>query len=565
MIKFSEIPYKRPDIERLSQEFSRELEVFSKASDFGTGFKAFEAINELRNEFSTYSSIASVRNTINTADPYYDAEQTYFDENGPLFTELNTRFYKVLGDSAFKSQLTEKYGKQLFDLAQMSIRGFDPKVIAEAQEENRLGTEYTKLVASAQLEFKGKTLNLAGLDPYAQSPDRETRKEAQQAMCGFFASHSERFDKIYDDLVKVRTNTARKLGFENFVDLGYVRMLRSDYNSEMIAGFRELIRKYVVPLTVKLRERQRRRLGLDHLRVYDMVFQYPSGNATPKGSPDWIIENGKKMYSELSPETKEFFDFMVEYELMDLVNKKGKAAGGYCTHFSKFKAPFIFSNFNGTSHDIDVLTHEAGHAFQCYQSRDLGIEEYLFPTMEACEIHSMSMEFFTWPWMELFFKEDTDKYKFSHLAGALLFLPYGAAVDEFQHGIYQNPSLSPAERNALWKKTDLTYRPYMDYAGIPYFEAGGMWQRQAHIYRSPFYYIDYCLAQICALQFWSRSRSDFKSAWADYLNLCKQGGSKPFLELVKQAGLRSPFEEATVRETVAEISDWLDSIDDSKF
>lgn len=565
MIKFSEIPYKRPDIDILSMDFSRELEVFKNAAEFETGYKAFEAINELRNEFSTYSSIASVRNTINTADAYYDAEQTYYDEKGPLFTELNTRFYKLLVDSPFKAKLTEKYGKQLFDLAEMSIKGFDPKVIAEAQEENRLGTEYTKLIASAQLEFKGQTLNLAGLDPYAQSPDRETRKEAQKSMASFFESNSKQFDKIYDELVKVRTNTAHKLGYRNFVELGYVRMLRSDYNAEMIAGFRELIKKYVVPITVKLRERQRRRLNLDRLSVYDMVFQYPSGNATPKGSPEWIVDNGKKMYSELSPETKEFFDFMIDYELMDLVNKKGKAAGGYCTHFSKFKAPFIFSNFNGTSHDIDVLTHEAGHAFQCYQSRDLGIEEYFFPTMEACEIHSMSMEFFTWPWMELFFKEDTDKYKFSHLAGALLFLPYGAAVDEFQHGIYENPDLSPAERNALWKKTDLSFRPYMDYAGIPYFEAGGMWQRQAHIYRSPFYYIDYCLAQICALQFWSRSRTDFKGAWGDYLNLCRQGGSKPFLELVKEAGLRSPFEEATVRETVANISDWLESIDDSQF
>jgi M3 family oligoendopeptidase len=320
-----------------------------------------------------------------------------------------------------------------------------------------------------------------------------------------------------------------------------------------------------VPLVLSLKERQRKRLGLDRLEYYDQSFMYNSGNPTPKGNPDWILENGKKMYNELSPETKEFFSFMTDHELMDLVNKKGKQSGGYCTFLPTYKAPFIFSNFNGTSHDIDVLTHEAGHAFQVYNSKDFEVSEYFWSTSESAEIHSMSMEFFTWQWMELFFKEDTNKYKFEHLAGSLNFLPYGTAVDEFQHVIYSNPEMTPDERNKTWREIEKKYLPFRNYDGIEYLDNGGFWQQQAHIFASPFYYIDYVLAQVCAFQFWVRMQSDFNDAWKDYVILCKAGGSKPFLELVKLANLKSPFEESTIKNTIDIITDWLNKQDDSNY
>jgi len=247
---------------------------------------------------------------------------------------------------------------------------------------------------------------------------------------------------------------------------------------------------------------------------------------------------------------------------MDLVNRKGKAAGGFCTMFNSYRAPFIFANFNGTLGDIDVLTHEAGHAFQCYESRGFEVEEYFFPTMEACEIHSMSMEQLTYPWMNLFFGDDTDKYKFVHLSANILFLPYGVAVDEFQHIIYENPDMSPAERKKVWLDMEKKYRPWVDYDGIDYLEQGGFWQRQAHIYRSPFYYIDYCLAQVCALQFWSKSEKDFTSAWQDYLRLCKAGGSQSFLGLVEIANVKSPFDKDLFGELFGELEAYLGGVDD---
>jgi M3 family oligoendopeptidase len=354
------------------------------------------------------------------------------------------------------------------------------------------------------------------------------------------------------------------LGYKNFVELGYARLTRTDYNAEMVANFRKQVEEYIVPVATRLKERQRKRIGVDELKYYDDRFSFKTGNPTPKGDPEWIINNGKKMYSELSPETEEFFNFMLDHELMDLVSKKGKASGGYCTFFTEYKAPFIFSNFNGTSGDIDVLTHEAGHAFQVYLSRDYQIPEYNWPTLEACEIHSMSMEFFTWPWMELFFKEDTDKYKFSHLSEGLLFIPYGVAVDEFQHFVYENPEATPTERKRAWREIEKKYLPHRNYEGNEYLENGGFWHQQGHIFNSPFYYIDYTLAQICAFQFWKKMHENREAAWSDYVHLCKQGGSKPFTELVKEAKLISPFEDGCVKSVIGVIEDWLNSVDDTK-
>lgn len=565
MKKFSELEYKRPDLEIVKEHFESLIKKFDEAKNFTTQEDAIKEINVLREDFSTAASLASVRNTIDISNQYYDIENSFFDQNGPLFSELNIQFYRSLSQSAFQADLRQKFGNQLFDLAEASVRSFDAKITADVQNENKISTEYSKRVAGAEIEFDGKILNLAGLEPYAQSTDRATRKAALDTNYAWWEKNNEFFDKNYDELVKTRTTMAKKMGYDSFVEMGYDRMNRTDYTAADVAKFRQQVVDFVVPLSVKLRERQAKRLGVDKLAYYDFGLNFLSGNPTPKGDPDWILENGKKMYAELSPETKEFFEFMTQYELLDLVNKKNKQAGGYCTHFSKYKAPFIFSNFNGTSHDIDVLTHEAGHAFQCYQSRNQPIEEYLWATYEACEIHSMSMEFFAWPWMETFFKEDTDKYKFQHLSSAILFLPYGCAVDEFQHIVYANPTMTPAERNEAWLQMEKKYRPWLDYEDNAYLNSGGLWKRQAHIFRSPFYYIDYCLAQICALQFWSRSQNDFKDAWEDYLTLCKAGGSKPFIELVKLAGLNNPFAETTVKPVITEIKDWLDGVDDSKF
>ncbi|WP_121609446.1 M3 family oligoendopeptidase [Mesobacillus foraminis] len=563
-MKFEEYEYKRPQLDELTEKFELALEKFRGSSSANSQDEAMKEINELRNEVDTMMNICYIRHSIDTNNEFYKAEQDYLDELEPNVEGLVARYYEDLVSSPFKEELEKKWGRQLFALAEAQLKTFKPEIIPLLQRENKLSTEYTKLVASAKIQFEGEERTLTQLEPFIQSTDREMRKKASEARFGFFAQHEEKFDELYDQLVKVRTEIAKELGYKNFVELGYYRMYRTDYNAQMVAGFREQVHTYIVPIASKLKERHRNRISVDRLTYYDEPFNFLTGNAVPKGTPEWIIEKGKKMYEQLSGETGEFFSFMINNHLMDLEAKTGKAGGGYCTYVEGYKAPFIFSNFNGTSGDIDVLTHEAGHAFQVYSSRHFEIPEYYWPTYEACEIHSMSMEFFTWPWMSLFFEEDTDKYKFSHLSEALLFLPYGVAVDEFQHWVYENPEAAPAERKQQWRLIENKYLPHKDYDGNAYLEGGGFWQRQSHIYNSPFYYIDYTLAQICAFQFWKRSREHKEEAWADYLNLCKLGGSMPFTELVREANLISPFEENSVQSVVREIELWLDSVEDDQ-
>jgi M3 family oligoendopeptidase len=564
-MKFPEYAYTRPNLKTINKQFERSISTFAHAATLTEAEGALNKINRLRRDFTSMASIGQIRHTIDTRDGFYDAENQFYDENSPVFEALVTEFYKKLITSKFRPELEAKWGSQLFNIADLAIKTFQPSILTMLQEENKLASEYVKIKASAQIELNGQTYNLSSIQPLETDSDRNTRKAAAKAKWAFFEQNATEMERIYDDLVKIRHKIALELGYKNFVELGYARMLRSDYDAKMVANFRKQVKDFIVPISQKLYARQAKRLGLDTLKFYDEEYKFKSGNPKPKGTPEEILRGADQMYAELSKDTDKFFQFMRQNDLMDLVAKDGKATGGYCTYIGKYKAPYIFSNFNGTSGDIDVLTHEAGHAFQVFSSRNMGINEYHWPTYEACEIHSMSMEFFTWPWMQLFFKEDTEKYHFSHLAAALQFLPYGVAVDEFQHFVYENPHISPAERNKAWREIEQKYLPQRNYEGTSYLENGGFWQKQGHIFSTPFYYIDYTLAQICAFQFWKKDRENHTKAWADYVRLCKAGGSQSFLGLVELANLRSPFEDGCIESVVGEITNWLDGVDDSKF
>ena len=561
-MKFNEYKYEHLDLEKIKKIFSELIESFEKAENVEGQITAFDEIIKLRNHIETMQTLVSVRHSIDTNDEFYDKENEYMDEISPILFGFTNDFYKALVNSKFKDELVKKYGKFLFDLAENTLKTFSPEIIPDAQEENRLSSKYSKLIASAKIDFDGKELNLSQMVPYTQSKDRNVRIEAAKKVAQFFAENQDEFDNIYDSLVKVRTRMAQKMGYKNFVEFGYKQLSRLEYDAKMVEGYRKQVLENIVPLHTELRERQGKRLGLDKLKFYDEAIKFNSGNADPHGSPEWILNNGKTMYKELSKETDEFFTFMTENNLLDLLSKKGKMSGGYCTYIPEHKAPFIFANFNGTSHDIDVLTHEAGHAFQVYQSRGFEVPEYLWPSYEACEIHSMSMEFLTWPWMDLFFENDTDKYKFIHLSEALLFIPYGVTVDEFQHWVYENPEVTPKERREKWIEIEKKYLPTRDYGEVEELKNGIFWFRQGHIFSSPFYYIDYTLAQVCAFQFWIKSRENREKAWQDYLNLCKLGGSKPFFELMKSANLKNPFEEGTLAFVIPKVKEYLDNVDD---
>ena len=562
-MKFSEYQYIRPDMKEIEKQFLETISIVEKTTDLEEASLAFEAINKVRRTFSTMESLVYVRHSINTNDEFYESEQSFFDENLPIYESYVNKLSIALVNCPLIKQLEAKYGKKLFDSIRTSLKTFKPEIIEDLQEENKLVTKYDKLIASAKIEFDGKINNLAQMTPYLSSPERRIRKDAETAVFRFFEEHVQEFDTIYDSLVKLRDMIAKKLGFANYIPLGYARLDRSDYNDQMVANYRKQVYEDLVPVVKEIIEDKRKRLQLDELKSYDLGLNFLSGNPKPKGNRQWQVDQAKKMYHEMSKETGEFIDFMIDHELMDLDAKPGKRGGGYCTYFNDFKSPFIFANFNGTSGDVDVLTHEAGHAFQVYSSRDFTIPEYLWPTLEACEIHSMSMEFFAWPWMDYFFKEDTDKYKYSHLVSSITFIPYGVTVDEFQHAVYENPQWTPKQRKRAWREIEKKYMPYKVYEN-KFADEGNFWLRQGHIFQSPFYYIDYTLAQVCAHQFWIKNRKNHQQAWADYYRLCRAGGSKTFIELLKVANLDNPFIDGTIKKTVKELKAWLDTFDKTK-
>ena len=560
-MKFNEYKYERPNYEEVKKIFLELVEKINIANSYEDQHEYIMELNNLRKHIETMSTLASIRNSINTADEFYDKEKDYWDEYGPLYMELNTDFYKAIVNSKFKEDIKKDYSEQFYKICENALKSFSTEIIGDLQEENKLMSKYTKLLASAKISYKGEELNLPGLYKYMLSDDRSIREESSKLYYNYFADNENEFDNIYDELVKIRHNMAVKLGFNNFVELGYIRMDRTDYTPNMVDNLRKQVLEYIVPLCNELYEKQRKRLKLDKLTYVDENIEFLDGNAEIKGNSKYIIENGIKMYNELSKETKEFFDFMLENDLMDLETKHNKSAGGYCTFIPDYKAPFIFSNFNGTSEDMDVLTHEAGHAFQLFMSRDIEMQEISFPTLDSCEIHSMSMEFITYPWMKLFFKEDTDKYKFAHLCSAIKFLPYGVIVDEFQHIIYGNPNMTKNERKKVWRDLEKKYLPHRDYEDNEILEKGCWWFKQGHIFKDPFYYIDYVLAQICAFQFLKKMNEDREIGWEDYLRICKVGGTESFLQIVNTGNLISPFEDGCILSIIENLKDNVKKIE----
>lgn len=563
-ITFKDYEYKRPNLSAIKEQFSLLLEQFNKAESAEAQLEIIQQLNKIRNDISTHFNLALIRASIDTNDSFYSDERDFFDSNGSQIDALEADYFKALTNSPFKEELTAELGQQLFSLADNVVKSYADDVKDLINEENKIGSEYSKLIASAQIDYDGKTLNLAQMGPYLQSPDRSVRKEATMAVQQFRGEHLAELDDIYDRLVKVRHKIAQTLGFENFIELGYIRMQRIDYDQETVKNYRQQVQEYVVPLATKLYQQQGERIGVKKLKFYDENILFLDGNEMPKDTPEVILENGRKMYKELSHETGEFYDFMMEHELFDVVAKKGKEAGGYCTFIDNYDSPFIFANFNTTDHDITVLTHEAGHAFQVYSSQGQKVPDYLWPTHEACEIHSMSMEFFTYPWMNLFFNK-ADKFKYKHLGDAVQFLPYGVAIDEFQHEVYSRPDMTPEERRNVWKQLEQKYLPHRDYDGISPAADGALWHGQGHVFNSPFYYIDYTLAQVCAFQFFKRSREDFDLAWQDYLHLCRIGGSLSFNALVQEAHLKSPFESGTLKEIIDYLEEYIQQIDTQSF
>ena len=562
-MKFSQMPYERPDLEGLKTQLAGLTERLKTAGGYEEARAVFQEREQAGRHLSTLVNLASIRHSIDTRDEFYDGEMKFWNAALPELQAYEQAWTKAMLESPYREEFSREYGDLMFVNAEIALKTFSPEIIPQLQRENDLTQEYEKLLASAQIPFEGKVYTLSQLSPFKNDPDDARRLAAWKAEGQWYKDNQEKLDDLYDQLVHLRDEMGKALGYEGYTTLGYYRMGRNCYTKEDVEKFRAAVVKYLVPVADQVYREQAKRLGKDYpMSFADNQLEFRSGNPKPQGTPDEILAQGKKFYDELSPETSEFFNTMLEGELLDVLSTEGKQSGGYCTSIADYEVPFIFANFNGTQHDVEGVTHEAGHAFAAWTNRQRVPMEYVWPSMEGCEVHSMSMEFFAGPWAGGFFGPDAKKFLYSHLSGALTFIPYGTMVDHFQHEVYARPDMTPAQRHAVWKELLGIYMPWMLLDGdIPFYSEGQGWQRQHHIYSSPFYYIDYCLAQTVSLQFWAMIQKDRKDAWDHYMAYTRQGGSRTFTELLANAGLRSPFDGDCLRDVCAAASAWLETHD----
>ena len=560
-MKFADISYTRADFDAAARFYASAAERLSAAGSFEEAESVFLEVEDFSAKFDTALTVANIRHDIDTRDEFYDAEVAYIDEHAPELEEYVQRWQDALLRTPYRAAFEEKYNRVMFLNAEIDARTFSPEIVPELQRENALTTEYSKLLAGAQIPFEGGVYTLSQLTPIKQDADASRRAAAWAAEDAWYAEHAESLDAIYAELVTLRDKMGRKLGHDGYIPLGYDRMQRNCYDKADVERFRAAVVDYIVPIAYSVYETVAKRLGKSLPMGYaDCAMWFTDGNARPVGTPEDILEAGRSFYHELSGETAEFIDHMLENGMMDVLSRPGKAGGGYCTTLTAYKTPYIFANFNGTSGDVEVITHEAGHAFASWTSRDIVPAESSSPSLEGCEVHSMSMEFFAEPWAERFFGADADKFRWQHLADAVTFIPYGTLVDHFQHECYEHPEYTPEQRNAAWSRLAAVYMPWLKpEESLGFYSSGRAWQRQRHIYISPFYYIDYCLAQTVSLEFWAMIKRDKAAAWEKYMAYTRLGGTLTFRELLDMAGLDSPFEPETLKAVAEAAKAWLDA------
>ena len=528
--------------------------------------KSAQDILNARNEYNADSEVlgtmvrlAHTRLNLNSRDELYGAEMDYYNSALPEIQMYDIKFSKAFLASPYLEEAKKSLNPLVITMMVLSLKTADERILEEMQKENALTTEYGKFVSELTYDFRGEKLTLGALRKYMQDNDRETRREAYNALGKTLNANGEYIDNLFDKMVKNRDQMAKKLGYENYVELGYNIMQRTCYDKDKVAVFRQNVLNDIVPVVTSLKNDIAKKLGIDELKLYD-DNTYSENDPAPILDAQGILNAGREMYHEMSKETSDFIDMMFESDAFDVLPRQGKWTGGYMTSFPLYKQPFIFANFNGTTADVDVITHEAGHAFAYYVGANDMTPELQLGGMETAETHSMSMEFFAWKYMDKFFGDGAKAYKYKHLFSALSFIPYGTIVDYFQQLVYENPEMTPAQRNELWRDLEKKFRPWMNADGIEYLENGTRWQYQNHIFQSPFYYIDYCLAQTIAFEFLKLSLENYDEALKTYIAHASRTGNYGITDLVKLAGLKSPFEQGALFEVATFCKDLLNKL-----
>ncbi len=547
------LKYEQPNMEQITKEYDELLNSFRTSTDVSQQLETIEKINQIRDNFFSMYWLSYINYLLDVNSEYWNEQENFFAKNDPIIDNYKLKYYQALNSSPFKEEIAQIIGTKVFQIAECEVQLLNEDAVLDMEQERKLSRSYSKLIASAKVNYNGEEMRLSKLMQYLVSGNRDVRIEASNARFTYFRNVEADIDKLLDDLIKVRTDIAHKMGFDSYTKVGYIKMKRLDYGVTDVENFRNNVVKYLVPMVMEMKEQQKVELGLDELRYYDEPILFKDGNPIPKGNTEWVLDQAAEMYENINSEMYSLFNKMRSEGLMDVESRPGKSAGGITTFIPIYEVPVFISSFSHSMQCVKSLTHEFGHAFQLYSSYNLKYYENWWPSFDECEIHSTAMELLTLPYMESFFGKDKDKFEFAKMYGLLHDTCYMCLVDEFQHVIYDEPNLTSQERKARWHDLEKKYMPWSNFADNDYLESGNTWQKQSHIFTDPFYYIDYALANVVALQFYSNSIENPEGTWDKYIDFCKLGGSYSFRESLEQANLDSPFEEDVVKKIVKKI------------
>lgn len=484
-----------------------------------------------------------------------DAEKAYlhFVENiDPQTKPRQFQLEKIFIAHPLRPQLPMPRYEVFLRDTQNHVELFREENVALETEEAKLTQQYQKLSGSLTVQFRGEEKTLVQMGKFLEEPDRALRQEAWETVARRRLQEREKFEEQFDELLKLRERIAANAGFSNYRDYAFRRMGRFDYTPEDCAKFHEAVATEVMPAVRELQATRRRQLGLEKLRPWDMsVDPLNRPPLKPFKHVDEMVTRSQRIFDHLDGELAGGFRSMNDLHLLDLDNRKGKAPGGYQSTLAESRVPFIFMNAVGQQRDVETILHEAGHAFHALAAREEDLLPYRnSPPIEFCEVASMSMELLGNEFIEEFYSaSDATRARRTHLEGIVGILGWIATVDAFQHWIYTHPGHTRAERAAAWIALMDRFAGDVDWSGYEDARAH-LWHRQLHIFIHPFYYIEYGIAQLGALQVWANSKRDKVKALADYKKSLALGGSRPLPELFAAAGCRFEFDARTIKPLV---------------
>ncbi len=553
MTTFNEYPYKRIDFDDLSKRFIYHTNKLAKAGSFSSAYYELVETDYLQKVFITYAGISEVGYTNNSYDELYAEEEKFFNKIKPRFDLLVQKRDDVLLGSPFKEEFKKLIGEEFFASASLKKRTVSESVLELMEADNKLSQEYSDIRSRLSIKDDGQVLTMPEINKKTQSEDRNVRKKYDTLLQKMMMKASKDYDRIYHEMVKIRTKIAEKTGFESYTDYCFHKHGRTSYGRKELEIFADNVEKYIVPVALRMFEEQEKRLGHE-IKNYDESTLFTDRKVRIKKDP---LESFTKIFSKLSPETKVFFDELMEKEFFNIELRKGKTNGAYSLYIPLCNMPYIFQTYNETEGAVQTFAHECGHGLHAYMHRGDVIHGVSIETADISETHSMSMEYFVWQDIEEIITENVEVYKYRQLRDSLAFIPYGTAVDMFQTRVYDNPDMTPDERRKLWQELEKRFLPWKNYEKDLFYWQGRRWQNQMHVMKWPFYYIDYVLAQVCALQYFLLNEEDHEKAWNSYIKFIKDSGKYSFVDSIKKAGLSSPFDDNLLEEISEKIDAYI--------